>query len=342
MYNLYKTIRYYAGYSSINNIMHPVTGIPITFSSGIAEDVINKVVESLSQPNSKFNKWYFKCIDNNIDIRSVKIDAVTMFGPNVGFLYLTADSRVIKNKETEEMQQLPGVTFIRGDAVCCLFVIKNTTNDTYNMVLVEQARVPISQRCLETPAGMLDGSNQFTGTMVKEIKEETKIDISGHGFMSKSLVENSSELPFHTLMELGEFIPSQGGCDERLKVRNVLESWSFGTFNDKTSKGANIPDDSTDHQIVLLSLDNLGNIVKCITLFGAWVVNIGDLSYDLTGNGQVVNIQTTLAYQYWRNNSVANFVQPVQPGDPQIYRGLNAGTTTGSVPEDGLSAQLSL
>jgi len=218
MYNLYKTIRYYAGYSSINNIMHPVTGIPITFSSGIAEDVINKVVESLSQPNSKFNKWYFKCIDNNIDIRSVKIDAVTMFGPNVGFLYLTADSRVIKNKETEEMQQLPGVTFIRGDAVCCLFVIKNTTNDTYNMVLVEQARVPISQRCLETPAGMLDGSNQFTGTMVKEIKEETKIDISGHGFMSKSLVENSSELPFHTLMELGEFIPSQGGCDERLKV----------------------------------------------------------------------------------------------------------------------------
>lgn len=130
-------------------------------------------------------------------------------------------------------------------------------------------------------------------------------------------------------------------CDERLKVRNVLESWSFGTFNDKTSKGANIPDESTNHQIVLLSLDNLGNVVKSITLFGAWVVNIGDLSYDLTGNGQVVNIQTTLAYQYWRNNSVANFAEPVQPGDPQIYRGVNAGTTTGSVPEDGLSARLS-
>lgn len=217
MYNLYKTIRNTI-YPSIYDVTHPKTGILITFSSGISTDVINKVVESLSQPNSKFNKWYFKCIENNIDIRSVKIDAVTMFGPNIGFLYLTADSRVIKNKETEEMQQLPGVTFIRGDAVCCLFVIKNTTDDTYNMVLVEQARVPISERCLETPAGMLDGSNQFGGTMVKEIKEETKIDISGHGFMSKHQVENATNLPFHTLIELGEFIPSQGGCDERLKV----------------------------------------------------------------------------------------------------------------------------
>ena len=218
MYNLYKTIKYYTGYTSIYDVMHPVTGIPITLSSGIPVDVITKVVESFSQPNSKFNKWYFKCIDNEINIKSIKIDAVTMFGPNIGFLYLTADSNVIKNKDTKETQQLPGVTFIRGDAVCCLFVIKNTTNDTYNMVLVEQARVPISQRCLETPAGMLDGSNQFTGTMVKEIKEETKIDISGHGFMSKSQVENATKLPFHTLMELGEFIPSQGGCDERLKV----------------------------------------------------------------------------------------------------------------------------
>jgi 8-oxo-dGTP pyrophosphatase MutT (NUDIX family) len=254
MYKLYNTIRYYTGYPSIYEVTHPETGIQITFSSGISDDVITKVAESFSQPNSKFNKWYFKCIENNIDIRSVKIDAVTMFGPNIGFLYLTADSRVIKNKETEEMQQLPGVTFIRGDAVCCLFVIKNTTYDTYNMVLVEQARVPISQRCLETPAGMLDGSNQFGGTMVKEIKEETKIDISGHAFMTKHQVENTCKLPFHTLMELGEFIPSQGGCDERLKV--------FAYVCEKTQKeieeiNDRITGEASEHEHIIVKVQNL-------------------------------------------------------------------------------------
>jgi 8-oxo-dGTP pyrophosphatase MutT (NUDIX family) len=254
MYKLYNTIRYYAGYSVINSIIHPVTGMPITFSSGITEDVVNKVVESFSLPNSKFNKWYFKCMDNDINIKSVKIDAVTMFGPNIGFLYLTADSSVIKNKDTEEMQELPGVTFIRGDAVCCLFVIKNTTYDTYNMVLVEQARVPISERCLETPAGMLDGSKQFGGTMVKEIKEETKIDISGHAYMTKSQVENASNLSFHTLMELGEFIPSQGGCDERLKV--------FAYACEKTDKeikeiNDRITGEASEHEHIIVRVQDL-------------------------------------------------------------------------------------
>ncbi len=254
MYNLYNTIRYYAGYSNFENIRHPKTGIHITFSSGIADNVINKVIESFSIPNSKFNNWYYKCIDNNINIRSVKIDAVTMFGPNIGFLYLTADSSVIKNKESEEMQQLPGVTFIRGDAVCCLFVIKNTTNNTYNMVLVEQARVPISQRCLETPAGMLDGSNQFGGTMVKEIKEETKIDISGHEFMLKHQVENTYKLPIHTLMELGEFFPSQGGCDEKLKV--------FAYVCEKTQKEIDeinnrITGEASEHEHIIVKVQDL-------------------------------------------------------------------------------------
>jgi hypothetical protein len=45
MYNLYNTIRYYAGYSNFENIRHPKTGIHITFSSGIADNVINKVIE---------------------------------------------------------------------------------------------------------------------------------------------------------------------------------------------------------------------------------------------------------------------------------------------------------
>lgn len=112
-------------------------------------------------------------------------------------------------------------------------------------------------------------------------------------------------------------------CDENLLVRNILESWSFGTFNDHSSKGSNIPSKSPNHSVELVALDNLGNVVKGIVLYGAWVVNIGDLQYDITGNGQVVTINATLAYQYWRNASylapVAQFTKPVEPGDSNIY-----------------------
>jgi len=114
-------------------------------------------------------------------------------------------------------------------------------------------------------------------------------------------------------------------CDESLQVRNILESWSFGTFNDISSKGSNVPDKTSDHIIELVSVDNLGNVVKGLVLYGAWVVNIGDLQYDITGNGQVVNISATIAYQYWRNSSYLvdrvgpQSSEPVSPGDNNIY-----------------------
>lgn len=109
-------------------------------------------------------------------------------------------------------------------------------------------------------------------------------------------------------------------CDENLKVRNILESWSFGTFNDVSSKGSNVPSKAPEHTITLVSLDNLGTPVKQISLYGAWLVNTGDLTYDITGNGQVVNINATIAYQYWRNDKeITNLEEPVSPGNPKIY-----------------------
>ena len=107
-------------------------------------------------------------------------------------------------------------------------------------------------------------------------------------------------------------------CDERLNVRNILENWSFGIFDDRTSKGANIPNNTTSHSIDLVSIDNLGNPRKAISLIGAWCQTVGDLGYDLTGNGTIVTINCTIAYQYWRETERRNFYPPAQPGDPDI------------------------
>jgi hypothetical protein len=106
-------------------------------------------------------------------------------------------------------------------------------------------------------------------------------------------------------------------CDETLQVRNFLENWSYNIFDDRTSKGANLPDNSADHLIELVAIDNLGNARKRIQMFGCWCATVGDIQYSLAGTGTLVKVTATIAYQYWRPVNSA-FYPTAQPGDPRI------------------------
>ena len=106
-------------------------------------------------------------------------------------------------------------------------------------------------------------------------------------------------------------------CDETLQVRNFLETWSYNIFDDRTSKGANLPSNSADHLVELVAIDNLGNARKRLQLFGAWCQQVGDLQYSLAGTGNIVKINATIAYQFWRPVDSA-YYPPAQPGDPRI------------------------
>jgi hypothetical protein len=217
-------------------IIHPLYGFQVTFSAGIPEKAIEATITSFSDMNSKFNRWYQPCLGNKIQIRSVCIDAVTMFGPNIGFLFFTASAF------DEENNPIPGTVFLRGDSVCCLLIIKEVSDGSenpsgssssggggsdmdatspasspkYYMVVVEEIKLPMGRAICQTPAGMLDGSYNMKGKMIDEIKEETGITISNNTAHYKSIP--SGEMPLNTLIEFDEFIPSQGGCDEKIKV----------------------------------------------------------------------------------------------------------------------------
>lgn len=104
-------------------------------------------------------------------------------------------------------------------------------------------------------------------------------------------------------------------CDESLNIRNILENWSYGVFDDRTSQGSNIPSNDANHIVELVAIDNAGNPRKTISLIGAWCTTVGDVSYNLTGNGQVVTVQATLAYQYWRSSDTTEPQRPAQPGE---------------------------
>ena len=242
--NANENVKFGGGVSNVNAplvattlaINHQLYGFPVTFSAGIPEKAIQATITSFSDPDSKFNRWCKPCLDNKIEIRSVSIDAVTMFGPNIGFLFFTASAF------DEENNPIPGTVFLRGDSVCCLLIIKEVSDgsenpsgssssggggsnmDTtshasspkYYMVVVEEIKLPVSRAICQTPAGMLDGSYNMKGKMIDEIKEETGITISNNTAKYTSIP--SGEMPLNTLIEFDEFIPSQGGCDEKIKV----------------------------------------------------------------------------------------------------------------------------
>ncbi|KAF5734454.1 nudix hydrolase 14 chloroplastic-like [Tripterygium wilfordii] len=104
-------------------------------------------------------------------LHRVLIQGVDMFGRRVGFLKFKAD---IIDKETGN--KVPGIVFARGPAVAVLILLQSE-GETF-AVLTEQARVPTGKVVLELPAGMLDDeNNDIVGTAVREVEEETGINL---------------------------------------------------------------------------------------------------------------------------------------------------------------------
>ena len=88
-------------------------------------------------------------------------------------------------------------------------------------------------------------------------------------------------------------------CDQDYNIRAALENATFNTFDDGTSTGDfNIARNSS--VITMNLLNKAGGTVRQYTLYGAYVVSVGDLSYNLGDSGTIQIVPTTLAYQYWR------------------------------------------
>lgn len=69
------------------------------------------------------------------------------------------------------------ISFKRGGAVSMLLILK-AKDQPDKVILTLQPRIPVPHFAFpELPAGMLDGSGNFTGTAAKEIEEETGLVI---------------------------------------------------------------------------------------------------------------------------------------------------------------------
>ena len=183
-------------------------GIPITGSTPTIQGQLQLIIQS-----PKFQRWFTKIDHSALDLQSITITdvdwfcALTAIAPQkLGFLKLTA-----KVFDRKTGKPVPGIAFIRGDAVAVL--IRVIVESTAYFVMCRQLRFPIGGYTLEAPAGMMDASANISGVMIKEIEEETGL-----------VVPNVGEL-----IDLGRFIPSAGGCDESIH----LFSWDTKISKEK-------------------------------------------------------------------------------------------------------------
>jgi hypothetical protein len=108
--------------------------------------------------------------------------------------------------------------------------------------------------------------------------------------------------------------------DQNYDIRAVLENATINTFDESTSTGDyNIARNSSRIVINLLG-KNPNTVVRRYTLYGAYVVSVGESTYNLTDSGNIVTIPATLAYQYWAVTDVGS--ESINPNLP------TSGTTT--------------
>jgi len=149
-------------------------------------------------------KNYVGSLSEDITVDSIIIEYVRMFGGRVGFAVLEVNAtQTFMRGGKKCKKKIPGCVFLRGNSVACLTLLKRKEDNKLFQVLVNQYKIPTGGRVFEAPAGMMDEDNNMTGTMIKEIKEEIDLDIKNP-------------------KKLGEFWPSQGGCDEKLGVFYVV------------------------------------------------------------------------------------------------------------------------
>ena len=147
----------------------------------------------------QFQNWIRSFDHMHMDIRSILIQSADIFPTPQGkkVIFVKAEAHVF---DRESGKQIPGVVFMRGNAVCIFLMLECIETRQKFIALIKQARVPLGQHnFLELPAGCEDKGDGITGRAIAELEEETGVKIT------------KEDLQF-----LGEWAPSAGGCDEHL------------------------------------------------------------------------------------------------------------------------------
>ena len=176
----------------------------------------------------------------------------------VGFLKIKSDC-TLEDDATGESVRLPGICFLRGNAVTILVAL--FCQDEQYALLVEQPRIPIGQvSCLELPAGMLDDEQQsVTGIAVQEIKEECGIEI--HPSPLVDLTDLALQSPLREgHLPMAAVPHSPGGCDEFCRYFYVEKNVTPGELESMRGRLQGLRDHGEHITLRVVPLDQVWSI----------------------------------------------------------------------------------
>jgi len=83
-----------------------------------------------------------------------------------------------------------------------------------------------------------------------------------------------------------------------------MENWVTETFNDETTMGDGVIHNNST--VTLVQLNTKFEPLRTYKLYGVFPLNSGDISYSMVGTGEVVSMDITLAYQFYRRDNELN------------------------------------
>lgn len=86
--------------------------------------------------------------------------------------------------------------------------------------------------------------------------------------------------------------------DQQLNIRRMFEDWSTAIFDDRTAAGTIVRNNTA--QLAMTLYDQQGNAHSDYTLFGIYPTSVGSMEYNVGDNGDIVTMDVTFAYHYWR------------------------------------------
>lgn len=172
----------------IDSLEGPGVETELSFDSFIWKGKIEDI--EMVRTSLQYANW-IKRMDQRFKIEEIRVQAVDR-RHNGGLLF----AKLFVKAFDQEGRQVPGAVLLRGDASAVLIVI-NCEGEKYT-VIVRQPRFAAGiYETKEIPAGMLDDSTDKLTTAIREVKEETGLEITK---------EN--------VTDLGGFFPTYGISDE--------------------------------------------------------------------------------------------------------------------------------
>lgn len=229
--------------------------IPVTFKYPSIETESNW---ELIQRFTPFQKWIKKwedqeqLLEETAKFHGIEIEDLNLFRPNrIGFLKFRLDARW-----KEDGAKMPGIVFMRGDAVAVLLVLHSEAGaDEPFVVMVQQPRIPVaSMAFLELPAGMVDDDLNFHSVALKELKEECGIEIRAQ-----------------EMIPLGarEYAVSPGGSDEFLGLYLVEKTVSQQELQELEGRLGGLREEGERIKVTLVKLSQVVKTTRSLSVLAA-------------------------------------------------------------------------